>query len=57
MIGKKQLVVQISATTDIGIKRETNQDNLFVMKNVLDYPQLAHFSSAELCGYQNRCAT
>lgn len=50
MIGKKQLVVQISATTDIGIKRETNQDNLFVMKNVLDYPQLEHFSSADLCG-------
>lgn len=50
MIGKKRLVVQISAATDIGNNRKTNQDNLYIMKNVLDYSQLEHFWSADLCG-------
>lgn len=50
MIGKKSLVAQISATTDIGNSRETNQDNFFIMKKVLDYSQLEHYSSADLCG-------
>lgn len=50
MIRKKRLVAQISAATDIGNKRETNQDNLYIMKPILDFSQLEHFSSSELCG-------
>lgn len=50
MIGKKKMIAQISAATDIGNTRQTNQDNLYVMKPVLDYSKLEHFSSADLCG-------
>lgn len=50
MIGSKKIIVQISAATDIGNVRQTNQDNLYLMKPVLDYSKLEHFSSADLCG-------
>ena len=42
-----QEIVHFSACSDVGVVRETNQDNLYVMQPVLTHDRLSHY---EVCG-------